>query len=38
MGLMSCKKCLSDYNWDLNEAYKHYSDYKWDGRLINVKC
>ena len=37
MGMMTCRKCLSDYDWDYDEALANYLKYKWDGKLINIK-
>lgn len=36
LGLMSCKKCLQDNDWNLNKAFKNSLKYQWDGRLIHV--
>lgn len=35
MGLMDCKKCLIDYDWDYEQAFKNYHKYQRPNALIH---
>lgn len=33
LGLLSCRKCLEEYNFDLEKAFNNNIKYQWNGVL-----
>ena len=31
--MMACRQCLTDYEWNYDNAFKHYRSYAWNGKL-----
>jgi translation elongation factor EF-Ts len=33
LGIMACKRCLIEYDWNYDEAKHNHKRFRWDGAL-----